>query len=158
MTVDEIVARTNSRHVVITGGEPTLYNLDELIEGLRKIGSYVQLETSGQNELRGRILPDWITWSPKANLDYHAPPQIRQLCKEVKWVVDENLPFKIVLDVSHQLEDWRGENTPYMVLMPEGSPPRQEMVAKALQWLDIRKNADDKWRYGDRLQWRIGVK
>ena len=158
MDVYDILEKVNATHVVITGGEPTLYNLDELVEELRGISCYIQLETSGQNELRGKLLPDWITWSPKAGLNYDAPDQIKQLCREVKWVVDEELEFSKVLDTSWALEQLRGENTPYMVFMPEGSPPRKEMVDKALSWLDVRKTHNDKWRYGDRLQWRIGVK
>ncbi|HEX5001926.1 MAG TPA: 7-carboxy-7-deazaguanine synthase QueE [Bacteroidia bacterium] len=49
--------------VVITGGEPAMYDLDPLISGLQQIGFNVHLETSGAYPVNGN--PDWITVSPK---------------------------------------------------------------------------------------------
>ncbi|HAQ71908.1 MAG TPA: 7-carboxy-7-deazaguanine synthase QueE [Flavobacteriales bacterium] len=49
--------------VVITGGEPMMYNLDALTEALKKTGKSVHLETSGAYPLSGDW--SWITFSPK---------------------------------------------------------------------------------------------
>jgi len=49
--------------VVITGGEPLLYDLTELTRGIREKGLPVHLETSGTHPLTGTW--DWICWSPK---------------------------------------------------------------------------------------------
>jgi len=49
--------------VVITGGEPALYDLTELCSKLKGIGKRVHMETSGSTEIRGDF--DWICLSPK---------------------------------------------------------------------------------------------
>lgn len=64
--VADIVARATShpaRNIVITGGEPTLYDLRELTSQLRERGMRIFIETSGTNELVGHF--NWICLSPK---------------------------------------------------------------------------------------------
>ena len=157
MSVSEIVNRVTTKHVVVTGGEPTLWDLDKLFLSLMASNHYVQLETSGLSALKGLVKPDWLTWSPKKNLSYHAPSCIRNAAKEVKWVVDTELEWDTVW------KSWKDLATrtvpPNFVLMPEGSPPSAENVAKALDWLaKVPFSIQYNWRFGDRLQWRIGVR
>lgn len=54
-----------SKAVVVTGGEPTLYNLDYLCRELKKHNIKTYLETSGAYPLTGNW--DWICLSPKKN-------------------------------------------------------------------------------------------
>lgn len=49
--------------VVITGGEPCMYDLHDLTKSLKSHGLRVHLETSGAHPIRGEF--DWITLSPK---------------------------------------------------------------------------------------------
>lgn len=49
--------------VVITGGEPTLYDLEALTSMIKSLGKRTHIETSGTNILTG--IWDWITFSPK---------------------------------------------------------------------------------------------
>ena len=49
--------------VVVTGGEPCMYNLEPLTTALRKEGLKIHLETSGAHPILGDF--DWITLSPK---------------------------------------------------------------------------------------------
>ncbi|WP_430406962.1 7-carboxy-7-deazaguanine synthase QueE [Fluviicola sp.] len=66
MSVEElknIVAQYPADLVVITGGEPAMYDLTILIEALHSIGKYVAIETSGTSNLIGNV--DWYTFSPK---------------------------------------------------------------------------------------------
>lgn len=49
--------------VVVTGGEPTLYDLVPLTAMIKSLGKRTHIETSGTNPLTG--LWDWITFSPK---------------------------------------------------------------------------------------------
>ncbi len=51
------------RLAVITGGEPLMYNLDDLTEGLHAEGFETNIETSGVYELSGKW--DWVCFSPK---------------------------------------------------------------------------------------------
>lgn len=153
MEPKEIAAVVKTPHVVITGGEPTLYDLDELLLALWQRGFKIQLETSGQNDLKGDMCPDFITWSPKENLDFMpASHWWYKHVDEVKFVVDERLPWSVVEGISNKM------NRPAvpLVLMPEGCPPRDEMVKKALEWCST--GAQYNLRYGDRLQWRLGLK
>ncbi|AYN24659.1 7-carboxy-7-deazaguanine synthase QueE [Buchnera aphidicola] len=55
-----------AKHIVITGGEPCLYNLLEITQELEKKGYKCQIETSG-TELIRCSLKTWITLSPKMN-------------------------------------------------------------------------------------------
>jgi len=52
-----------ARNIVITGGEPLMYDLNELTTALKKAGFYIMLETSGAYALSGTF--DWICVSPK---------------------------------------------------------------------------------------------
>ncbi len=54
-----------ARAVVVTGGEPVLYNLDFLCGELKKLGVDTFLETAGVRKLTGKW--DWICLSPKKN-------------------------------------------------------------------------------------------
>lgn len=66
MSVEElknIVAQYPGDLVVITGGEPAMYDLTILVEALHSIGKYVAIETSGTSNLIGNV--DWYTFSPK---------------------------------------------------------------------------------------------
>jgi 7-carboxy-7-deazaguanine synthase len=64
--IDVLVERALShpaRAVVITGGEPSLYNLDPLCAALKANGIDIYLETSGAYPYTGKF--DWICVSPK---------------------------------------------------------------------------------------------
>lgn len=163
MTVDEIVEQVRRHHVIVTGGEPTMYNLDGLLVPLQENGHYVQLETSGQNDIKGNVNPDWVTWSPKENLDFQGAFSIKEQAKEVKWVLDGNLSldehvWPLFEWYVHRRTVTEGE-VPYFVLMPEGCPPKEEFVQEAVEWLKgLPRWAVPFWRFGDRLQYRIGAR
>ncbi len=54
---------SNTDFVVITGGEPTMYDLTALTEALKAIGMEIAIETSGTYPIIGDF--DWICLSPK---------------------------------------------------------------------------------------------
>lgn len=54
-----------SKSLVVTGGEPTLYNLEPITSVFRKNSFKTFLETSGNHKLTGEW--DWICLSPKEN-------------------------------------------------------------------------------------------
>ena len=56
-----------AKHVVITGGEPAMYDLRPMTEILLQLGYTVQIETSGTFEI---LVTDgtWLTVSPKVNM------------------------------------------------------------------------------------------
>jgi organic radical activating enzyme len=84
------VKKTPAEIVVITGGEPLMYHLDELTDVLHAAGLKTHLETSGAHPLSGRW--DWICLSPKK---FMAPlPEILPLANELKVVVFNKSDFE----------------------------------------------------------------
>ncbi len=79
-----------SKDIVITGGEPTLYNLVPLCEMLKNLGFNTFIETSGAYELSGTW--DWICLSPKKT----SPPKksIYSKAHELKVIVFNQDDFK----------------------------------------------------------------
>lgn len=87
--VDEAVSH-GAQRVIITGGEPTMYNLDELTSGLQKAGIKTHLETSGVYPITG--LWDWICVSPKK---FKSPlPEEMSKADELKIVIVNKSDFK----------------------------------------------------------------
>ncbi len=62
----EVIAENASAYsdtIVVTGGEPLMWNMNPLTNQLKEKGMQVHIETSGAYELTGRW--DWICLSPK---------------------------------------------------------------------------------------------
>jgi organic radical activating enzyme len=75
---------------VITGGEPTLYNLEKLTQSLQEEGFQTNLETSGSSLLTGSW--DWICLSPKK---FKPPlPDILPKANELKIIVFNKSDFQ----------------------------------------------------------------
>jgi organic radical activating enzyme len=62
-TMVDWVKQSGSPLCVITGGEPAMYNLTDLVNALHAEGIKVNIETSGAYEIMGDY--DWICLSPK---------------------------------------------------------------------------------------------
>ncbi|MFV0238077.1 MAG: 7-carboxy-7-deazaguanine synthase QueE [Flavobacteriales bacterium] len=65
VSIDQIIQQIPEvvKTVVITGGEPCMYDLSILTSKLRSKGIQINLETSGAYEIKGCF--DWICLSPK---------------------------------------------------------------------------------------------
>lgn len=59
----ENVVKSNANFVVLTGGEPAMYDLHPLVDQLKSLGIMVAIETSGCYPLKGNV--DWYCFSPK---------------------------------------------------------------------------------------------
>lgn len=57
------IQNAGANRVVITGGEPAMYDLTPLCEAFFEHQIYTHIETSAAHEIRGRF--DWICISPK---------------------------------------------------------------------------------------------
>ncbi|RJX72856.1 7-carboxy-7-deazaguanine synthase QueE [Vibrio sinensis] len=61
-----------AKHIVITGGEPCIYDLTSLIEAFESIGCQCQIETSGTYAIQAT--PNtWVTVSPKVAMKGKLP-------------------------------------------------------------------------------------
>ncbi|EAS64321.1 7-carboxy-7-deazaguanine synthase QueE [Photobacterium angustum] len=61
-----------AKHVVITGGEPCIYDLRPLTQALEEAGFNCQIETSGTSEIQTSD-NTWVTVSPKINMKAKLP-------------------------------------------------------------------------------------
>lgn len=64
---DYCLRNYSARHVVITGGEPCIYDLEPLTSSLNEIGFSTQIETSGTYDVLASKAT-WVTVSPKVNM------------------------------------------------------------------------------------------
>ena len=92
VSVEEILQgamEQECRMVVITGGEPTMHNLQNLTDVLQQNGFTTCIETSGAYPLTGKW--DWICVSPKK---FKAPlPDVLKQAHELKVVIYHHSDF-----------------------------------------------------------------
>jgi organic radical activating enzyme len=86
---------TRAEFVVVTGGEPTIHNLEPLVNALHSANLKVHLETSGAFPIHGNF--DWITLSPKR---WRLPlPENITKADEFKIIVDSQQAIKEYTDL-----------------------------------------------------------
>ena len=89
----EELAQTAAKYcktIIITGGEPLMWNLEFLTQKLKGLGCTIHIETSGSHPLSGHL--DWITLSPKK---VKQPlPEVYKKANELKMVIFNNHDFK----------------------------------------------------------------
>ena len=79
-----------TKTIILTGGEPAMYDLRELTKEFKHNGYNLHIETSGAYPLLGSF--DWVTFSPKK---FKAPiEQAVQAADELKVVVFNKSDFK----------------------------------------------------------------
>jgi 7-carboxy-7-deazaguanine synthase len=86
--IDHVV-ESGADSVVVTGGEPMMWNLDYLCKGLKNKNIRTFVETSGAYPLSGDW--DWICLSPKKNM-----PPVGEICKiagELKVIIQDKSDF-----------------------------------------------------------------
>jgi 7-carboxy-7-deazaguanine synthase len=89
-SIIENVLKSGTDSVVVTGGEPLMWNLDYLCDGLKKNKINTFIETSGAYPLSGKW--DWICLSPKKNM-----PPVAEICKmadELKVIIQDKGDFE----------------------------------------------------------------
>lgn len=90
--VEDVVAeamRHEAKRIVITGGEPLMYNLEPLTTTLHRENVSIFLETSGAYPMSGHF--DWVCVSPKK---FKAPrPDMLERADELKVIVFNKSDF-----------------------------------------------------------------
>ncbi|HUX57283.1 MAG TPA: 7-carboxy-7-deazaguanine synthase QueE [Bacteroidales bacterium] len=87
--IDHVV-NSGTDSVVVTGGEPLMWNLNYLCSGLKKRNILTFIETSGAYPLSGEW--DWICLSPKRNM-----PPVNEICEvadELKVIIQNKNDFE----------------------------------------------------------------
>jgi organic radical activating enzyme len=92
-SIEEVIDKamlTEAKAIVITGGEPMMYNLEPLTSGLKAKGLKIFLETSGAYPLSGHF--DWVCVSPKK---FKSPrPDMLKRADELKVIVFNRNDFE----------------------------------------------------------------
>lgn len=143
---DEIVKRIKgclAKAVVVTGGEPLMYNLDYLCSEIKKSGFKTFLETSGSHPISGEW--DWICLSPKKN----SPPlpDIYKRADEFKVIIQSVGDFEWAQKGASRLSD-----SCKLFLQPEWSV-REIMLPRIVDF--VQENT--KWRISLQSHKYIGI-
>ena len=114
-TVDSLIENIKAykaESVVITGGEPLIYNVDVLTAALKNAGLSTFIETSGAYKLSGNW--DWICLSPKKTMP--PLPEVFQKANELKVIVYNQHDFAWAEEQAAQVS-----KDCYLYLQPEWS-------------------------------------
>ena len=125
--VDTIVtdALVHSKTMIITGGEPLMWNLDLLTEKLRAAGARTHIETSGAHPLSGTF--DWICLSPKKIK--RPVGDVLQKANELKMVIYNNNDFLFAEEMAAQVSP-----DCLLYLQPEWSK-RNKVIPKIVDYV-----------------------
>jgi organic radical activating enzyme len=146
LSIEEIVNSAlahPARLAIITGGEPLLYNLDNLTAALKKEGFEVNIETSGSSPLSGKW--DWICLSPKK---FKAPlTESIQAASELKVVIFNTHDFEWAETYAQQVApscklylqpEWEKSNqiTPLVIDYIKANP-KWELSAQLHKYIQV---------------------
>ena len=128
-------AKSLAKIIVVTGGEPLMYNMDPLTDQLKNRGLRTHIETSGAYELSGTW--DWICLSPK------------KMKLPTKSVYDKADELKVVIYNKHDFQFAEEQaakvnNKAILIMQPEWST-RDEMTPLIVDY--VMHNP----------QWRVGL-
>ncbi len=144
MTFEEVYRRIKvypAKNVIITGGEPTIYDLNPFITFLHQKGYYVSIETNGYNFSHVKKA-DWITYSPK---DWNHVE--KEGFDELKFIVDRNSPVGKLLQI---------ESVKHIFIQPQNfmHTPNMENVRYCVE---LVKKYPQKFRLSLQMHKFIGV-
>jgi organic radical activating enzyme len=132
--IDKIISNIklwNAKSVVITGGEPLIYNLEKLTKSLEDNNIETFIETSGSYKLSGNW--NWICLSPKKTMN--PLPEIYKKANELKIIVFNKHDFIWAEEEAKKV----AENC-YLYLQPEWSK-HSEILPQIIEYV----KANPKW-------------
>lgn len=128
VAVNELVERakkSGTEIVVITGGEPAMYDLTALTHALHLAGLKTNIETSGAYPLTGTW--DWVCFSPKK---FKAPdPSVYKKADELKVIVYNKSDFNWAEEFAKQVK-----STCELFMQPEWSKEK-EMLPQIIAYV-----------------------
>lgn len=136
-----------AKHIVITGGEPCMYDLTPLCSELESRGYSTQIETSGTFEINTTD-KCWVTVSPKVNMrgGYKILSQAMQRANEIKHPVatEQHIDDLKSLLAEHQVTDKQ------VYLQPISQKQRATELA-------INTCIENNWRLSVQVHKYIGI-
>ncbi|HMV11126.1 MAG TPA: 7-carboxy-7-deazaguanine synthase QueE [Cyclobacteriaceae bacterium] len=134
VSVEEMVQRakaSGTKLVVITGGEPAMYDLTNLTNSLQKVGLQTNIETSGAYPLTGTW--NWVCLSPKK---FKSPdPSVFVFANELKIIVYNKSDFAWAEEFAQKVSP-----SCKLYLQPEWSKEK-EMLPQIIEYV----KANPKW-------------
>ena len=134
-TLADVIVKNTKKYadtVVITGGEPLMWNMDYITEQLKSNGVKTHIETSGAYNLTGNW--DWICLSPKKN---KLPlKEVSLEANELKAIIFNKDDFKFAEEQASNVND-----NCQLFLQPEWSN-REKMIPLIVDY--VMKNP--KWK------------
>ena len=125
-------AASYCKTIVLTGGEPLMWNLKVLTTPLIELGCEIHIETSGAYEMSGIL--DWITLSPKKT--GLPKEEIYAKASELKMIVFNNNDFKFAEEQAANVSD------NCKLYLPSEWSRRNEMYPKITDYI----LANPKWQ------------
>ncbi|MCK9163851.1 MAG: 7-carboxy-7-deazaguanine synthase QueE [Bacteroidales bacterium] len=134
--IEDVVERASqfpAKSVIITGGEPLLYNLDPICKRLHENNLKTFLETSGSSPMSGSW--DWVCLSAKRNI----PPLETNLkyASELKMIICDDKDFEFAETYSNKVDNSKC----FLYLQPEWSV-RHIIMPKIIEYIKM----NPKWR------------
>jgi len=142
-----VINDDKSSHVVLTGGEPAMYNLDELTRGIIGLGKTVQIETSGTFEIRVNH-NTWVTLSPKIDMPggYKVLASSVGLADEIKMVIGKMADVALLKDLLELRMDH-----PQIWLQPVSQSPKSTAIC-----IDVARHHG--WRVSIQTHRFLGIR
>jgi 7-carboxy-7-deazaguanine synthase len=109
-TSEELVREVEkypTKHVVLTGGEPTLQITQEFMLALKECGKIIHVETNGTRKNRALYCAHFVTCSPKF-----------EFCHNANIVLDYIHELKVVFNGSNNMGLYKGIEAAYYYLQP----------------------------------------
>ena len=126
------VKATAAEIVVITGGEPAMYDCNSLVDSLHEVGYRVHVETSAAYPLQGNY--DWVCISPKKFKQPSAGEMVK--AHELKVIVFNDSDFEWA-------EKWAETcSTDCALLLQPEWEKRDKMMPKIIDYV----NENPRWR------------
>lgn len=147
MNDDEIIteiSKYQSKFVILTGGEPTLFVDTDFVDKLHKKGFKVTIETNGTNEVPANV--DFITLSPK--FEFVKNSDLKQ------FVCDE---LKVIFNSVNKMDAYNAIKAKYKYIQPcdtEDDELNQMHIINAIRF--VKEHPE--WRLSLQLQKILSIR
>lgn len=139
----ETVLASGSPIAVITGGEPTMYDLGPLTAALKAAGIRTHIETSGAHPFSGTF--DWITFSPKkfkpALPEYyrlaHELKVIVYVAHDLQWAEEEAAKCDAAVTTFYLQPEWSRRDRVHQVIEYVKAHPSWKLSLQTHKYVDI---------------------
>jgi organic radical activating enzyme len=126
------IKQTNTQLVVITGGEPLMYDISALTDILKQNGYQINIETSGSSPLSGVL--DWICVSPKKFKP--VLPEVLAQADELKIIIFNRSDFKFAEEqASASITSQNGNNKTLKRYLQAEWSVREKMLPEIIEYV-----------------------